>query len=222
MPLYQIREPFDGDDWIFEIKYDGFRAVAYVENGSTRLVSRNGHAFRWCPALCESVGGALKCANAVLDGEIVCLDEDGRPTFNQLLYHRGEPHFYAFDLLWLDGKDLRGLPLLKRKATLSRLLARRQSLLLYADCVASTGVQLFSTVCEMDLEGIVAKWKHGTYRSDGTKTSWIKIKNLAYSQAKNRHERFTELRRAKRAASAFRARKAILEVALPANCVRIS
>ncbi len=89
MPLYQIREPFDGDDWMFEIKYDGFRALAFIENGCARLVSRNGYVYRSFPALCESIGDRLKCADAVLDGEIVCLGEDGRPVFNRLLYRRG-------------------------------------------------------------------------------------------------------------------------------------
>jgi bifunctional non-homologous end joining protein LigD len=76
--LARIREPFDSPDWIFELKYDGFRALAYIERGSARLVSRNGNVFRSFPDLCADVGRALDgVVSAVLDGEIVCLDASG-------------------------------------------------------------------------------------------------------------------------------------------------
>lgn len=191
----RVREPFDGDDWIFEIKYDGFRALAYVAKGKSWLVSRNGHTYRAFPALCESVGAHLRSRNAVLDGEIVCLSADGRPVFNQLLCRRDRPVFYTFDLLWLDGLDLRGLPLLKRKAMLRRVVPEEPSPVLYADHIEAAGTRLFAAVCEMDIEGIVAKWNPDCYLCDGETTTWIKIKNPNYSQARDRHELFAELRR---------------------------
>jgi ATP-dependent DNA ligase len=97
LPLRSERAPFDHPDWIFELKYDGFRALAYIENGRCRLVSRNGHPFsafsefeKWIEA---SVPG-----NTVLDGEIVCVDNKGRPRFEDLLFRRSNPCFFTFDL----------------------------------------------------------------------------------------------------------------------------
>src|SRR5207253_3033060 len=108
-PMRLLRRPtaFDHPDWIFEIKHDGFRALAHVEDGQCRLVSRNGNTFRTFPALCDWIGNRLRVVNPVLDGEIVCLNEDGRSCFNDLMFHRGDLYFYAFDLLWQDCEDLR-------------------------------------------------------------------------------------------------------------------
>ena len=107
MRLTRVRKPFDGPDWIFEVKHDGFRALAYLEHGACRLFSRNGHEFKGFRPLCEEIARNLKVRNAILDGEICCLGSDGRSLFNELLFRRGVPHFYAFDLLWLNGRDLR-------------------------------------------------------------------------------------------------------------------
>ena len=104
MPLKRHREPFSHPDWLFEIKHDGFRALAFVRDGACRLVSRNGNDFKSLSSLSTAIPKELKANSAVLDGEIVCLDEHGRSQFNELLFHRGEPRFYAFDLLWREGK----------------------------------------------------------------------------------------------------------------------
>src|SRR5687768_5360257 len=99
-------------------------------------------------------------------GEIVALDKDGRATFADLFYRRKEPHFCAFDLLSLDGSDLRGLPLLDRKRRLKKLVGRKKrSSLLYVDHVVGSGVGLFKACCGMDLEGIVAKPASSLYDS---------------------------------------------------------
>lgn len=90
--LGRRRDPFDDPDWLFELKWDGFRAVAYVQDGSCRLVSRNNHEFKTFPGLCESMAAALGSHAAVLDGEMVCLDAAGHARFNPLLYRRAEPH----------------------------------------------------------------------------------------------------------------------------------
>ena len=89
---------------MFELKYDGFRALAVIHNGRTQFVSRNGHPFNSFTELRKSVVSPYQ-GKTVLDGEIVCLDRRGRPQFRDLLFHRGEPCFFAFDLLMSDGKD---------------------------------------------------------------------------------------------------------------------
>jgi ATP-dependent DNA ligase len=97
-----------------EIKFDGFRALAYIEDGRCRLVSRRQHEYKSFRTLQSGLAG-LPVENAVLDGELVCPDQFGRPQFYELLFRRADPYFYAFDLLWLNGEDMRELQLLKRK-----------------------------------------------------------------------------------------------------------
>ena len=108
MRLAHLRQPFDHKDWVFELKYDGFRALAYIENGSARVVSRRYNAYKTFNMLCSQIVQCLRVENAILDGEIVCLGKDGRPRFHDLLRRRSPQYFYAFDLLWLNGRDLRG------------------------------------------------------------------------------------------------------------------
>jgi bifunctional non-homologous end joining protein LigD len=122
VPLRSQTTPFDYPDWLFELTHDGFRALACIENGRCRLVSRNGHRFsafsdleRWIEASVPSV--------AVLDGEIVCVDDTGRPQFADLLFRRGDPCFFSFDLMIRDGHDWRSAALMDRKKELRRLLA---------------------------------------------------------------------------------------------------
>jgi bifunctional non-homologous end joining protein LigD len=188
MPLAHLPEPFDHADWIFELKYDGFRALAHLENGAVRLVSRNRNAFKSFPDLCTSMAACLEVESAVLDGEIVHLGDDGRPEFYSLMRRRSPQHFYAFDILWLNGKDLRQQPLMKRKEILRRVVRTQPASVLYADHFDERGVDLFQAVSAMDLEGIVAKRKDGLYTPE--ETSWVKIKNPNYSQLERRHELF--------------------------------
>src|SRR5215470_11180343 len=107
MPLNRSREPFSSPEWIFELKYDGFRALAEIEYGRCRLISRNGNAFASFQDLAQRIGGLFPDERVVMDGEIVCLDKRGRPQFRNLLFRRGEPSFIGFDLLYDAGKDLR-------------------------------------------------------------------------------------------------------------------
>ncbi len=194
MPLARRAAPFDHPDWIFELKYDGFRALAYLRNGTAQLISRRDNQFKSFPALCDAIGHELKADAAIVDGEIVCLDGHGRSRFNELLYRRGEPCFVAFDVLWADGEDMRYLPLIDRKLRLRSIVPRQPSRLLYCDYVESHGTDLFRLVCEQDLEGIVAKWKGGPYLSADGETSWLKIRNRNYSQMQGRREQFERLR----------------------------
>jgi len=101
-----VRDAFDHEDFIFELKMDGYRALAYLSANGTRLVSKNGHTMKRFANLASAIERELR-REAVLDGEIVVLDSDGRPRFYDLLRWRGELVFYAFDVLWLDGRDLR-------------------------------------------------------------------------------------------------------------------
>jgi bifunctional non-homologous end joining protein LigD len=119
-PIIPVRRPdiFDNSDWVYEVKYDGFRARAYVEDGRCRFVSRKGNEMKRFEQLSSAVGKAVKVKSAVLDGEIVALDESGLPAFYHLMRRKCHAVYYAFDLLWLDGKDLRELPLVERKKIL--------------------------------------------------------------------------------------------------------
>src|SRR5215831_13482417 len=154
--LSRRAEPFDSSDFIYEIKHDGFRAFASVKAGECQLISRNGNVFPGFRELSECIGQRFK-VDAVLDGEIVVLDEYGRSQFDDLLFRRGVLYFYAFDLLFLDGEDLRPLPLVERKTRLRKLIRRGRSRLLYVDHIEREGCELFKRIYELDLEGIVAK-----------------------------------------------------------------
>ena len=166
---------------------DGFRALAYVGPEGTRLVSRKGNVYRSFPHLCAAIHSSLT-REAVFDGEIVILDAEGRPQFYELLRRRpgkGGPVFYVFDVLWLDGQDLRGRPLIERKRLLRSIIPDQPSVLLFADHIERNGIQFFGLTCDRDLEGIVAKLKHGRYGE-----GWFKIWNPNYSQREARRELF--------------------------------
>ncbi len=188
MPLVRIPRAFDDPDWVFEVKYDGFRALAFVEDGDCRLVSRNGHTFRRFVPLAQHL--ARELPDGIYDGEVVCLDGQGRPDFNRLLFRHGNPVFAAFDVLSLEGEDLRGSPLVARKRRLAAAMPHRRRSVLFVQHIEAHGIALFNEVCARDLEGVAAKWAQGTYSSDGEHTSWVKIKNTGYSHAVGRHELF--------------------------------
>jgi ATP-dependent DNA ligase len=140
-------EPFDNPDWLFELKYDGFRAVLYVEPGSPRLVSRRGLTFARFQQLAQDVAGKLHATTAILDGEIICPDGDGRPNFHKMLSGKPAVCFVAFDAMWLDGEDLRALPLVERKKLLQRVLPKRSNLVAEALAIEGRGKDLFATRC---------------------------------------------------------------------------
>ena len=189
MSLKLCRTAFDDPAWLFEVKHDGFRALAFIENGRCRLVSRNGQRFGEFRELEASVAQALRGRTAILDGEIVCLDAKGRSVFAELMALTASPFYYAFDVMWLDGQDWRQHPLFERKQLLLRLIERRKGRLLYVDHLPERGRSLYEVCCQWDLEGIVAKRKDSLYTTARAKT-WLKIKNPSYSQAKGRHELF--------------------------------
>ncbi len=177
---------FDEPDWLFELKHDGFRSLAYLENGHCRLVSRRRNTYKSFKVLRESLS-ELKAQSAILDGEIVALDSSGMSQFKELLYRRGPAVLFAFDVVWLNGVDLRQTPLIERKKKLQRLIEGSGcSEIIFAQHVERDGKLFFEEVCERNLEGIVAKRRTGVYAEHG----WLKIKNPNYSQSDGRREMF--------------------------------
>jgi ATP-dependent DNA ligase len=191
LPVISKPRPFNGAEWIFELKYDSFRALAYIEHGRCRLVSRNGHEFSSFVSLASSLAQISHDGGVILDGEIACVDAKGRPRFNDLLFRRKEPCFFAFDLLYLNGNNCRRDSLAQRKLALRQLLnASKSSGAMYANHVEAEGTTLYSRVCHLDLEGIVAKHKDSPYLSENAISTWYKIRNLRYSQMVGRNELF--------------------------------
>jgi bifunctional non-homologous end joining protein LigD len=135
-----IRDAFNHEDFIFELKMDGFRALTYTAKNAPRLVSKNGNVMKRFLTRVSAIRREVQ-REAILDGEIVVLDSEGRPQFYDLLRGRGEPLLYVFDVLWLDGTDLRLRPLLERKRILRSMVPETSSVLLYADHVEGCGIE---------------------------------------------------------------------------------
>jgi bifunctional non-homologous end joining protein LigD len=172
-------EPPAGSGWLHEIKYDGYRAVAALAGGKCRIYTRSGQD--WTEKF-HSVAVALqklKVSSALLDGEIVALDVHGRTSFQLLQRGLKEGRipltYYVFDILELDGRDLRGEPLSRRKQVLRRILARAKDPLRYSEDVAGHGPEVLAKACRMGLEGIVSKQSDKPYLSRRS-ASWIKTK----------------------------------------------
>jgi bifunctional non-homologous end joining protein LigD len=164
LPLGQVAAPFDDPAWLFELKYDGFRALAVIEHGSCRFLSRNRHPLGGFTGLADAIVQETKADEAILDGELAITDETGRSVFASMMTgHRGKARYFAFDLLSLDGKDLRALPLVKRKERLKQIMPARSAHILYVDHVRGTGTALFRAAQELDLEGIIAKSTDSRY-----------------------------------------------------------
>jgi bifunctional non-homologous end joining protein LigD len=173
-----VTEPFDNDQWLFEIKWDGYRAVAYANGADVELVSRNGLSFteKYFP-----VTDALKelDIHAVLDGEIVAVDKKGMAVFQSLQNWQNTPvqlQYFIFDLIWLDGYDLSHLPLLERKKILKSILPHGNEVLKYSDHVMGKGLDFFKAALAQGLEGMMAKNADSLYEA-GTRTrDWVKVK----------------------------------------------
>ena len=182
------REPFDDPEWLFDFKYDGFRGLCYLEQGRCRLISRNGNVLSRFEALGEQMAGMLEIDEAIIDGEVVAVDETGRPQFYDLLRRRAQaPAYVAFDLLWVDGADLRSLPLGERRERLQAILPATSPIISEALSVTGRGRELFELMCSNDLEGIVAKRLRDPYEP---RVRWLKIKNPDYSQKEGRGDLF--------------------------------
>lgn len=171
-----------GEEWIHEIKYDGYRALCEIRGGEARVVTRHGKDWtdRFGPVAREAAG--LPVRDAILDGEVIVLEPDGTTSFqalqNALSENRqNELVYFAFDLLYLDGWDLRQAPLLARKKALAEILAGRQERIRLGDHVPGGGEDFYRHACKLGLEGIVSKRAHAAYRS-GRSKDWLKVKCL--------------------------------------------
>jgi bifunctional non-homologous end joining protein LigD len=191
-----VDAPFDDEQWLFEIKWDGYRAVAYLDDGqngvkNVRLVSRNQNDFTaGFPEIAEAIGKAVRAKRAVLDGELVALDEQGRPSFSLMQQRTGMDTaragkisiarrdvpivFYAFDLIWLDGYSLMKVDLEQRKKLLHSRMTKHERVH-YSDHVVGHGNALYKVAQERALEGILAKRRASCYLAKRTR-EWLKIK----------------------------------------------
>ena len=179
-------KPFDRPGWLFELKYDGFRVLAIHQGETRRVLSRRGNDLSGCFPEIVACLGALP--ELVLDGELVVLDERGKPQFERLRRRallkkptsieqaaRSEPAaIFAFDLLILGGRDMRKLPLLKRKEALQKTLSESKRIR-SVQHVGEMGKRLYDAACGLSLEGIVAKRADAPY-SAGRSRDWIKIR----------------------------------------------
>jgi bifunctional non-homologous end joining protein LigD len=187
------REPFDDDAWLYENKLDGFRCVAQTTaGGAVGLCSRTGKPFLSAfPDVAREVATLVR-GDAVLDGELTVDDARGHQQFELLLrrarlsvplrvreaVHEWPARFYVFDLLALNGRDLRGLPLLERKRLLRKLFDDSGTLI-FVNGIHAQGCAVFEQIVALDLEGMVAKRLDSTYQR-GCSRNWLKIKNPSY------------------------------------------
>jgi bifunctional non-homologous end joining protein LigD len=182
-----VDDPFDDPEWLYEIKWDGYRAVVFVEHGKVRLVSRNQNDLTAQYPELHNLAKLVKGKSAILDGEIVALDDEGRSSFSLMQQRTGIRSggrrvaarrdvpvlYYAFDLLYLDGYDLRRVALEQRKQMLREVVAEGDGLRYSEDF--PQGVALFSAAKEKGLEGILAKRRTSIYEERRTR-DWLKIK----------------------------------------------
>jgi bifunctional non-homologous end joining protein LigD len=180
--------PFDDPDWLFEPKFDGFRGLLYIDRDDATFYSRKGLVLKRFARLASHVRQVLGVRNAILDGEVLAIDDTGQHNFRSLMSGLGHLHYAAFDLLWMNDRDLRETPLVRRRPQLEKLIPRTAPLLSRTLMVPGAGRDLFEAVKRLDLEGIVCKRAIDPY---GPKTVWFKVKNRNYSQmTDDRFERF--------------------------------
>ena len=175
--------PPEGEEWVHEIKFDGYRLLGFLTDGEVRLRTRNGNDWtRKFPSLSSSIG-KLKAKSAVLDMEAVVLDKAGKSNFQAMQHALGEKgspqsiQAYVFDLLYLDGKNMTRAALVDRKKALEALLKKSKDskFLLYSDHVAGRGAEMLQSSCAMGLEGIISKRSDSAYLM-GRQKSWLKSK----------------------------------------------
>jgi bifunctional non-homologous end joining protein LigD len=174
-----VDEPFDNPDWQYEVKWDGYRALAFINKGKVELFSRNNKSFNEKFYPIYDLLNEWKI-NAVLDGEILVLNNKGISNFGSLQNWRseadGELVFYVFDILWYEGKNLMELPLYERQAVLNDILPTDDDRVRLGKVFKASGVDFFNAAERMGLEGIIAKKTNSTYVSDRRSKEWLKIK----------------------------------------------
>ena len=191
-----VAEPPRGEDWLFEVKWDGFRALATVAAGEATLVSRNGNDLtERFAGVAREVGRAVRSPAAVLDGEVCALDERGRPSFSAMQQGAAAHVYFVFDLLELEGEPLVGCPLEERRARLAELLDPGNAAVRLSEAFAD-GAALLTAAKEQGLEGIVAKRAGSPYRPGKRGRDWLKVKSesrqelvvCGYTRGKGRRE----------------------------------
>ena len=181
-----VEAPFDREGWWFEVKWDGYRAIADVRHQKVELYSRNGQSFnqQFSPIVPALQGLGIQ---AVFDGEVVALDEEGRSRFhllqNYMRSRAGQLVYYVFDMLYLDGHDLQGLPLNQRFKMLRAVLNEQSSIIRVSDHVEASGEAFFQVAKQSGLEGIVAKEAASRYAAGRRSRSWLKIKTHLRQEA---------------------------------------
>ncbi len=171
---------FDSTEWLFEIKWDGYRAIAEINKKNSRLYSRNGLTFdKAYPKIFEALTSISQ--NAIIDGEIVVFDESGKPNFQKLQnYQKKDKYviqYYVFDCIELEGTSLVHLPLTERKDILRNFLPK-SNVIKYCDHVEDEGKMLFKEMQKMNFEGMIAKKKKSKYTVGKRSSDWLKIKNV--------------------------------------------
>jgi bifunctional non-homologous end joining protein LigD len=173
-----VDEPFDEPGWLYEVKWDGYRAIAIISKTDAQLISRNNLLFdKYYPI--NKLLKSLKL-DAVVDGEIVVINDKGLSDFGALQNWRSEADgnlvYYVFDILWYDGKNLMDLPLIKRQAILKDILPADDDQIRQSKVFDADGIQFFAAAERMGLEGIIAKKASSVYTSDLRSKEWLKIK----------------------------------------------
>jgi bifunctional non-homologous end joining protein LigD len=185
--LVHRAEPFDDDGSVFEPQYDGLRGLVYSSELGCEIRLWPDVTFDRLGELRNRVREVLGRREAILDGQVVALNRQGKPVFPDLIRGQGFIAFAAFDLLWLDGADLRPRPLSERKRLLAELLPEDTGPLYKILTLDQYGRALFGAITKMDLEGIVAKRKADPY---GAETVWYKIGNPVHGRGNERARSF--------------------------------
>ena len=178
-------EAFNDADWVYEIKWDGYRAIAEISKKEIKLYSRNGLSFREdYPAVYEELKKIKK--DVVLDGEIVALDSEGKPAFQLIQQYAQDQSvvlcYYVFDCLYVNGKSIEDRPLLERKQILKQLLPE-SDVIKYCDHITEKGKAFFAAVKKQGLEGMIAKRADGIYTEGARSNEWLKVKNVIMEEA---------------------------------------
>jgi bifunctional non-homologous end joining protein LigD len=174
-----VNEPFDDPEWLYEIKWDGYRTLGFISDGETQLLSRNNKDFNEKYYPLKKVLDSWK-VNVVIDGEILVLKENGVSNFGALQNWRseadGELVLYIFDILWYGGKNLMGLPLAERQAVMRDVIPTDDDRIRLSQTFKANGNEFFEAAKKLELEGIMAKRASSTYSPDNRSKDWLKIK----------------------------------------------
>lgn len=183
LALLKPRPPV-GDEWFYEVKWDGYRIAVHLNKGNVRILTRGGHDWTHRFPHIDQAAKALDVGSAIIDGEAVVLDPEGRPHFGMLQNSlggrggklpSGQAMMMAFDLLYFDGHDIRSLELTARRYFLESLLRNEDGAIRLSDTIDGDGREIFAAASRHGLEGIIAKHKDSSYRS-GRLGDWVKIK----------------------------------------------